>query len=387
MRKAFELKDRASEREKLAIQSDFYQYSGQIDKAIASYDLYKQSYPRDTRPRVNQGVLYLAIGQWDKGLQDALEGIRLDPNQYNAYDIAATCYIATKRLDDAKAISNQALQRKIGGAAVHEALSLIALAQGDPATAAKEATLARAFPQGEFDLILREAGIAARHGQLRHSFDLNKQIEEMARKLGFNDGVVNAMAAEALTNAMVLNNREATRDADAVLKLSQTPTVLLLAADIYARTGEDAKAEKLIGQAISARPDDQFIGAVVAPMIRAVLALNHHDSAKALEVMKVSEPYNHSFPESMYTHASALQMSGNGAAAAQEFQRVIDLEGFAVGDFFVAMSHLGLARNYAAQGDKAKARTAYQDFLGSWKNADSDLPLLKQVQAEYAKLQ
>jgi serine/threonine protein kinase/tetratricopeptide (TPR) repeat protein len=387
MRKAFELKDRASEREKLAIESDYYQYSGQIDKAIASYDVYKQAYPRDPRPRVNQGVVYLSTGQWDKCVQNALEAIGLDPNQYNPYNIAAYCYIAMKRLDDAKAIVNQAQQRKIGGATVHEDLSLIALAQGDPTTAAKEATLAKTSPQGEFDLIQREAGIAAGHGQLRRGFELNKQIEEKAQKLGFSDGVVNAMAADALVKAMVQNNREAITEADAILKLAQTPTVLLLAADIYARTGEDAKAEKLVAQAVSARPDDQKIGSGFAPMIRTAIAMNHHDAAKALELMKVSERYNRGFAESLYTHASALLMSGNGTAAAQEFQAAIDLAGINPGDFFVALSQLGLARAYVVQGDKAKARTAYQDFLGAWKNADADLPLLKQAQAEYAKLQ
>jgi serine/threonine protein kinase/tetratricopeptide (TPR) repeat protein len=387
MRKAFELKDRASEREKLAIESDYYQYSGQIDKAIASYNVYKQSYPRDSRPRVNQGVVYLTTGQWDKCLQDALEAIALDPNQYNAYDIAAACYIATKRLDDAKAIIAQAQQRKIGGTAIHEDLYLIALAQGDTTTAAKEATLAKSSPQGELDMMIRASGIAAAHGQLRDSFDLNKQIEEKSQKLGFSDGVVNAMAAEALAKAMVQRNREAITETDAVSKLSRTPTVLLLTADIYARAGEDAKAEKLVEQATGARPDDRNISAVFAPVVSAVIAMNHHDFTRALEVMKVSDPLNRNFAESLYTNASALLMSGNGTAAAQEFQTAIDLEGLVPGDFFVTLSRLGLARAYVAQGDKAKARTAYQDFLGAWKNADADLPLLKQAQAEYAKLQ
>ena len=387
IRKAFELKDRASEREKLAIQSDYYQYSGQIDKAITSYNVYKESYPRDVRPRVNQGVVYLATGQWDKCLQDGLEGIGLDPNQFNAYDITANCYLAMKRLDDAKAIMNQALQRKAGGTAVHEDLYLIALAQGDSAAAAREATLAKASPQGEFDLMIRESGIAAAHGQLRGSFDLNKQIEEKSRKLGFSDGVVNTMAAEALVKAMVQNNREAITEADDMLKLSQTPTLLLLTADIYARTGEDAKAEKLVAQAVKARPDDQIIGNFFAPLVHAIIAMNHHDVAKALELAKVSEASNRGFAESMYTRGCALLMSGDGTAAAQEFQTAIDLGGSNPGDFFVGFSRLGLARAYAAQGDKAKARTAYQDFLASWKNADADLPLLKQVQAEYAKLQ
>ena len=122
-------------------------------------------------------------------------------------------------------------------------------------------------------------------------------------------------------------------------------------------------------------------------MIRAVMAMNHHDPAKAVEIMKAAAPYDGNTPESFYTRASALLMVGRGAEAVQEFQRALAMKNLAPTDPFVALAQLGLARAYAVQGDKAKARTAYQDFLGAWKNADADLPLLKQAQAEYAKLQ
>jgi predicted Zn-dependent protease len=195
------------------------------------------------------------------------------------------------------------------------------------------------------------------------------------------------MAGEGLVKAMVLEDREAISEADAVLKLSQTPTLLISAADIYARAGEDANAEKLTAQAASQRPDDQFLQFLAAPMIRAVIAMNHHDGAKAVELMKAAEPYDHASTESMYTRAAALLMAGRASEAAQEFQRVLDLKNANPADMFIACGQLGLARSYALQGEKIKARTAYQDFLGAWKDADPDLPLLKQVQSEYAKLQ
>jgi TolA-binding protein len=233
----------------------------------------------------------------------------------------------------------------------------------------------------------RDAGLAFAHGQLRRGSEIDKQAEEKAQKLGFTDSVVNTMAGEGLLQSVVQNGRGANADADAVLKLSQTPTLLLSAADIYARAGDEAKAEKLIAQATSVRPDDQIIGSVITPMIRAVIAMNHHDATKAVELMKAGEPYDRANTESLYTRASALLMAGRGTEAAQEFQRLLDLKNGYPADLFVACAQLGLARAYALQGDKAKARTAYQDFLGAWKNADADLPLLKEAQSEYAKLQ
>jgi eukaryotic-like serine/threonine-protein kinase len=385
--KAFELKDRASEREKLAIESDYYQYTGQIDKSIEAYNRYKQVYPRDERPRVNLGVTYLEIGQWDKLLENAQEAKALRSDYFNPYSLMGFAYRATNRLDADKAVMQEAQQRNLGGVLVHEELGLIALAQGDMATLAKEDELARAKPQGQYDLLQRNAGLAATRGQIRHFSELCKQTEDSAHKLGFADGVVNTMAFEGLVKALVQDSREANAEADAVLKLSQAPSVLLFAADIYARTGEDAKAEKLTAQASAARSEDQIVNSVGAPIIRAVIAMNHHEAGKALDLMRSAEPYEGNTPESSFTRASAYLMAGRGPEAVQEFQKVLAMKNLAPTDPFITLAQLGLARAYATQGDKAKARTAYQDFLGAWKNADTDLPLLKQAQSEYAKLQ
>jgi eukaryotic-like serine/threonine-protein kinase len=386
MRKAYELKDRASERERFAIESDYYWYGNQVDKAIESYNAYAQAYPRDDRPRLNLGVVYLVIGEWDKAIQYGLEGKELAPGRFNGYSIAADSYASLNRLDDAKAILREGEQRKIGGAVLQEALGIIAIAQGDKATQLKEDELLSASPEGQYYLSSRDAGIAAAHGELHRSFTLNKQAEEQAQKLGLADGVVSTTLNEALTKAMAQNGRDASAEADAVLKLSQTPTVLIFAAAIYARTGDEAKAEKLLAQAAGERPDDQVMQLVTGPMIHAVIAMNHHDTEKAVELMTPGQRFAGGNPEFMYTRASAILMAGQGAEAAQVFQRVISLKSALPQDFFVALSQLGLARAYAAQGDKTKARTAYQDFLALWKNADADLPLLKQAQTEYAKL-
>jgi len=387
MRKAFDLKDRASEREKLAITSDYYQYSGQMDKAIDAYTLYKQTYPRDERPRINLAVTYLGIGQFDKSLQNALEAKDLAPDLFNPYGVAFFSYSAMNRLDDAKAVLMAAQQRNIGGVVLHENLGAIAMAQGDMATSAKEDALARAYPQGEFDLLQRDAGIASAKGQIRLSMELSKQVEDKAEKLGYADSIVNIMAGDALINVMVGDRKSAIAGADAALKKSQTPTNMLSVADVYARAGDDKKAEKLAAQAAAERPDDQFVQSSNVPMIRAIIAMNHQQADKALEIMAVSERFDRNNTESLYTRGCAQLMAGHGSEAAVEFQRVLDRKSNLPGDPFVAFAQLGIARAYALQGDKARSRTAYQDFLGAWKNVDPDLPLLKQAQSEYTRLQ
>ncbi len=199
IRKAFELKDRASEREKLAITSDYYQYVGQIDKAIEVYNQYKQVYPRDERPRVNVAVTYLSVGQFDKALENGLEAIQLSPEKYNGYAIAASAYASMNRLDDAKAILAAAQQRKLGTALIHLQLGAIALAQGDTATMAREDALAKTSPQGELAIVQRDASLAAAHGQIRRSRELYKQAEEMAQRLELTESAVNSILGMAGT--------------------------------------------------------------------------------------------------------------------------------------------------------------------------------------------
>jgi len=385
--KAFELKDRASEREKLAITSDYYQYNGQIDKAIDVYNQYKQMYPRDERPRINVAVTYLNLGQWDKSLENALEAVPLSPEKFNGYSIAAFAYMAMNRLDDAKAILGKAQERKLGAAVIHELLARIALAQGDQATLSREDALAKASPQGELDLMQRDASLAAARGQMRRSRELSKQAEGMAQRLELKESAINSMANEAVIEAYVQNRLEAIKAADAVLKESQTPNILLAAADAYARCGEDVKARQLLEEAARQRPNDLFMQSVNVPMVRALLEMNHHAGDKAVELMKPGQAFDRGNTESIDTRANALLMAGRPADAAQEFQAILSLRNSAPADPEMSFAQLGIARAYALSGDKAKARTAYQDFLALWKDADPDIPILKQAKAEYAKLQ
>src|ERR1700690_913381 len=231
-----------------------------------------QEYPRDDRPAVNLAVTYLLLGQFDKALSNALLASQLRPDEFNGYSVAAWAYASMNRMDEAKAILNAAEQHHAGGFTVHEQLATIAILQGDAATQAKEDAEARKSPQGEFDLLQRDATLAGMHGEMKHAREIFQQVEEKAQGIGLTEGVVTNIETEALMEALAGNREEAVRGADAALKQSQAPTVLLGVADIYARGGEDAKVEPLVERAVKARPDNLNIQSVYAPGIRAVLA-------------------------------------------------------------------------------------------------------------------
>jgi predicted Zn-dependent protease len=222
---------------------------------------------------------------------------------------------------------------------------------------------------------------------LRRSRELFLQAEASAQRLELKESVVNSMTYEALLEAMAQNRTEAIKGADAALKESQTPSVILSVADVYARAGEEVKARQLVEQAAKQRPDDLFMQSVNAPMVRAVLELNHHAPDRALELMKAAQALDRANTESMYTRASALLMAGRGPDSAKEFQSILNLKNGSPADPTMSFAQLGLARAYALSGDHGKSRTAYQDFLALWKDADSDIPLLKEAKTEYAKLQ
>jgi tetratricopeptide (TPR) repeat protein len=381
IRKAFELKDRASEREKLAISSDYYGYTGQVDKAMATYELYKQEYPRDDRPRVNVGLLYLLQGDFEKALQNELDAIRVVPDEFSGYSVACAAYQGLNRLDEAKAILNSALQRKVGGFMVHEQLATVAMLQGDSATQAKEDALAKQNPQGEFDLLQRDAAMSGMHGDLKTARQLFHEVEEMADRMELSEAGLNAIANEAGLEGLAGNRAEAIRGADTLMKKSQTPTTMLNAAGVYALAGDGAKAASLIDRAAQQRPDNIRVQSVQIPTIRAMLAMNRHDAKSALDLMSKAEPYDRANVESRYARGLASLMAGRTDDAAREFQTILGLRNFTVTDPVIVFAQLGLARTYAAAGDKEKARTAYQDFFGMWDKADPDTPVMKQARA------
>ena len=385
--KAFELKDRASEREALYITSHYYADNGDLQKGFAAYELYKQTYPREITPYTNLAVMYaLHAPDYEKALTNAQEAIRIDPDEIRGYLMAAAAYLGMNRVDEAKAVSNAGLQRNPNFATLHFVLAGIAYDQGDMATMEKEETFLNDPP----DLAMRantfRGDVAASHGQIPQARDFYQKTGQIANRLQLKDAEAHSLTAQAWMLALFGYSKQSIEAATAGLAISQGYSVKLIAADSMAFAGDDKIALQLASEIAKDRPDDTLVHEVYVPTVQAAVALNGGNAKNAIELLQPALTYDKGYPSSMYVRGLAYLKSGQGTEATEEFQKILARHNMTPADPLMSLSHLGLARAYALSGNSAKSRAAYQDFFALWKDANPDIPLLKQAQAEYAKL-
>jgi tetratricopeptide (TPR) repeat protein len=386
--KAFELRDRTSEYERLYITAYYYFNSGQVEKTIGAWELMKQTYPRDEPSHVNVAVTYQQIGRYEKSVENCLEAIRLEPDTLNCYLIGAQSYARLGRFDNSDALLAQAQQRNIRGSRLYLALAHSALLRGDAAGAAKMQDLAKASPEGELRVLEQQALYAEALGQVSRERGLRAQAIARAKSLGISDVAAQGLADEADTDAALGYSSRAAEQIDAVLALSRDPSLVADAADAASAAGQDQKAEALLSEARRERPEDTFIQNEVAPRVEARSQIRHGKAAAAIQTLAAAQPYEDGlFFSNHLLRGEAYLASGQASDAVLEFRKVVARRDLSVGSVTYPLAQLGLARALAAQHDTANARTAYQDFFALWKNADPDIPVLISAKAEYAKLQ
>jgi tetratricopeptide (TPR) repeat protein/tRNA A-37 threonylcarbamoyl transferase component Bud32 len=386
-KKAFELRDRASERERLIITDFYYIGTGQLEEKTRTEEVFKQTYPRDWIPHNDLSFSYNQLGQFDKALENALEAVRVAPDVAQGYMNAASAYMALNRLEEAKAILNSAVQRKVGRYIAHYRLSLIAIAQGDRAALEREDGFIKGNPEGEFHLVSRDAKLAASRGQLKQARELFMQARQMAQRLSLKEGAATSIVDEAGIDADFGYRAEATKEATEALTVSRSPDVVYGAARTLALAGEAKRAETLIGDLAKRRPEDVFVQSVQVPEVKAINEINRGNPAKAIELLRAAILYDGGMYFGVrYTRGNAYMRDRNGRGAAEEFQKVLALRNAHPESPLMSLAQLGLARANALQGDVAKSRMAYQDFFALWKDADPEIPILQAAKAEYAKL-
>jgi eukaryotic-like serine/threonine-protein kinase len=385
--KAFELKDRASEPERLYITAHYYADNGQLDKGISAYELYKQTYPRDITPYVNLGVTYYALGEFDKALATGQEAIHVDPDESRGYSDAALAYQGLNRPEEAKAVLRAGLQRNPSFTFLHDGLANVAYAQGDLPEMEKQEAFLHDQPDLQMNLNSRHGDIAASHGQLQKAREFYENGRQLAHGLQLKDSEAFFLGSQAYALAMFGEPSTAIKICDAAVALGPSFNVKGFLAQVLALSGENKKALDLASQEVHERPQDTFIQAVSVPVTQATVALNSGDGKKALELLKSALSYDKATTISLYIRGLAYLKSGQGPEAASEFQKVLALSNFAPTDLLMTFARLGLARAYALERDSLKAKSAYQDVLELWKDADPDIPILKQAKAEYGKVQ
>jgi eukaryotic-like serine/threonine-protein kinase len=279
------------------------------------------------------------------------------------------------------------LQRNPSFLFIHDILASIAYAQGDLAEMEKQETFIHDQPDLELSFNTRHGEIAASHGQIQKAQEFYEKGRQIAQRLQLKDPQVFYLGEEAYALLMFGDPKQAITICNAALALSPSFNTRGVIAEGLALAGENKKALELTSLEAHERPDDTLIQVIYGPAKEATVALNTGDAKKALELMKPALAYDKGTTVSHYIRGTAYLKAGDGAGAAGEFQRVLALYNTDPTSLWMPFSRLGLARAYAMQGDSAKAKTAYQDLLGFWKDADPGLPLLKEVKAEYAKLQ
>ncbi|MGH9745497.1 MAG: protein kinase domain-containing protein [Candidatus Acidiferrales bacterium] len=405
VKKAYELRDRVSEREKYYIDSHYHEMAtGNLDKARQVFELWKQSYPRDQALITNIGVIQGALGDYEKALASAQEAFRQDPSGLNYSNLVGS-FFTLNRFEEARAVAEEAQTRKLDSANLHLTLYQLAFIRGDRDGMAKEVAWAMGKPGVEDIALAIAADTAAYSGDLRKARELSNQAAASAQRADEKETAATYVAQAGLREALFGNSAQAEERASTALKSSNGRDVQFPAALAIAFAGDANRAQALVNDFNKRFEEDTLVQFNYLPSIRAQIALLHRDPAKAVELLQPAGQYELGqvsgsgvgpsfYP--VWTRGQAYLMAGQGAEAAREFQKILDHQGVVINEPIGALAHLGLGRAYALESKSAsgadasvalaKARTAYQDFFALWKDADVDVPILVAAKSEYAKL-
>ncbi len=400
-RKAYDLREKVSERERFRIESTYYsKATGELEKAVQTYELLKQTYPRDVGAYTNLGEAYANLGNHEQALEEFREAMRLDPNRViNYYNLGET-YLHLNRLEDAEAVLKQAEALNLGTEFLLPLHYYLAFLKGDTAQMAQVLSAALGKPGAENLLLAEQADTEGWYGRLKAAHELTRGAMVSAERNDDKETAAANQAWAALREAESGNRDKARADANAALKLAPNQWVQEASALALALAGDTAAADKLAAGLDKTFPLDTLVQTYWLPTIRAAVALERQDPLRAVEVLKSASGIELTVPGNadyapfvpVYSRGEAYLMLHDGNAAAAEFQKFIDHYGLVINEPWGALARLGLARAYAIDAAKdtalrEKARTAYQNFLNLWKDADPDIPILKEAKAEYAKLQ
>jgi len=398
IKKAFDLRDRVTDRERFHISSLYYFIvTGDLEKGIRTHELWIQVYPRDYLAYIDLGAALMILGRYERAATYNLEGLSLGPNYYTTYSNLGQIYLALNRFDDAKAITEEALRRKLEDIVLHLNLYIMGFFQDDLETMKQQGDWALGKPGSEDWMLSVEADTEAYFGRLAKARELSGKAVESARRSGEKEPAAVWLANAAIREALFGNSDQAKQYAAAAE--AQAPgshDAEAYAALAYALAGDLADAQSLTDDIAKRFPQDTVAQSVWLPTIRAQMETNNNNVARSIEILRSTAPYQfgmlsqsaiYSCLYPVYVRAEAYLSEQQGAAAAAEFQKFLDHRGLLWNCATGALAHIGLARAYALQGDRSKARAAYQDFFTLWKDADPGIPIYRQAKAEYAKLQ
>ncbi len=394
--RAFELRERVSEREKFYISARYYlDVLDDGDRAIEVLELWKQTYPRDFVPRTNLSARYCAIGRYQEALEEAREGVRLNPDAGVAYAALAHSSICLGQYQEAGAAIEQALVRKLDPPYSRYMLYAVAFVQGDGEAMQQQVEHVSGTPT-EAGMLAMQSVTAAYAGRVREARELTKRAIELAKGRGLEEGAGLYSAGDALWEATYGNCREAKQAATRTLMLSRGRYALSWSALAVAICGDTILAMKLADEMVQRFPQDSFFKASWLPMVHAAASLQRGDPAPAVDLLQKTgrdELGTNAALWPAYLRGLAYLKQAADAEARLEFQKILDNKGVLVPkDFNPAaitlypLAYLGRARAAARSGDMAASQEAYESLFKVWQDADSDIPIVRAARREYQQL-
>src|ERR1019366_4708805 len=392
--KAYQLRDRVTEREKLRISAVYFRATGELDKETQTYELWRANYPRNAVPHANLGVNYIGMGQYDKALAEVQEALRLASDSVNSYLNLGITYLCLNRLDEAKVTFDQAFAHKPDSGSLRQSMYYLAFLRGDAAQMEQQVAWAAGKPGDEDALLSMQSDTEAYYGRLNKAQDFSRRAVDSAVRADAKETAALWQVNAALREAELGNTASARQGVTAALALAPGRDVKLFAALTLARIGDAFRAKALAEELEKSYPTNTLLELYWLPTINAAIELSKGNSSQAVVLLEAAAPYELGIPPSLqvgtlypvYLRGQAYLLAHDGTAAAAEFQKLLNHRGVVVNFVTGTLAHLQIGRAYAMAGDTAKAKAAYKDFLTLWKDADPDIPIYKQAKAEYARL-
>jgi serine/threonine protein kinase/tetratricopeptide (TPR) repeat protein len=397
MAKAFELRERASERERLHIEANYYTFvTGDIEKARTTFKRWAQAYPQDYLPYGNLGFIENAIGNYDQAIKDTQEALRLASDDSVNYGNLVGTYVVANRFDEAKFSYKEAVARKAENPALHANRYGLAFLEGDKAEMERQVAWGAGKAGAEDFLLSIASDTEAYYGRNGKALELSRRAIDSAKRNDQKESAALWQLEAALREAELGHSAEARQQMKAALALASNHDSQILGALALARAGDSAQAAKMADDLAKRYPEDTLLNNYWLPSTRAAIELSRNNAGKAIEILQAAVAYELGSPTPapsngtplypIYVRGQAYLKLRKGKEAAAEFQKILDHRTIVQNFITGALAHLGLARAYALQGDTAQARAAYNDFFALWKDADPDIPILLAAKSEYAKL-
>jgi eukaryotic-like serine/threonine-protein kinase len=388
-KKAFDLRERVSERERFYIESHYYFATGDIEKEKENLELAIKAYPNDSTAFGNLALEYnLYFAQFEKAIPLANESSRLEPVAPFGYNHAALAYMSLNRLEEARSMLQKAVDIKADNLFIHNQLYDVAFLNGDADGMQRQRKWSEGKPS-DYLLLNEASAAAAAHGQMKKAAELMQHSVQVSDRLGFKGTTADTEANWAVTQAEVGNVSKARELAASSSASVHGRSNLGPVAVALAMAGDASRAQTIADDLGPRFPDDTLLTRVTIPCVRALIEIDRNAPEKGIALLQAASPYELGtalglFP--IYIRGLSYLQSKRGPEAAAEFQKMVDHRGIAPTAPEHSLAKLGLGRAYVLTGDTAKARAAYQDFFALWKDADSDVPILKEAKTEYEKL-